>query len=198
MGVCCWAKAVSDALIDQVLANPPLVLRIVSPENMDAYWEATGQLKKPGLLAKLFGAKPETEPASLPLPLSLPEPPVPNMDLDKAWDGINFCLKKIIGDQPPNFFEGGTPVGEIEIGYGPALAWRSADVAAFAEKIALLQPADLLAHYDPVAMKKVYLGAAWSRGGEDDKQYLVEGFQDMKNFLQTSATRRLGCLVFFT
>ena len=130
--------------------------------------------------------------------MQLPDPPVQNMDLDKAWDGINFCLKKIVGDQPPNFFESGTPVGDIEIGYGPALAWRSVEVAAFAEKLALLQPADILAQYDPVAMKQVYLGHFWARGGDDEKEYLTESFVDMKNFLQACAARKLGCLVSFS
>lgn len=199
MGICCGAQAVSDTVLDQVLTNPPLIWRLLTPDDAEAYWEATGQGQKPGLLARLFGAKaPTTEKPALPPPLPLPDPPVPDVDLDKSWDGINFCLKKITGDKAPNFFESGTPVGKIERGYGPALALRSATVAAIASSIALLQPADILAHYDPAAMKKIYLGDAWERNTDDMKEYLTENFQSLKHFLQACAARNLGCLVTFS
>ncbi len=198
MGICCGAQAVSDAVIDQLLANPPLIWRLLAPDDAETYWQATGQRQKPGLLAKLFRAKSGAELPTLPPALSLPDPPVPDMDLDKAWDGINFCLKKIVGDKVPNFFEGGTPVGKIEMGYGPALAWHSRDVAAFANALALVTAEDILALYDPAAMKKVYLGDAWARNTDDMKEYLTENFLSLKNFLQACAARNLGCLISFS
>ncbi len=198
MGICCGAQAVSDNVIDQLLANPPLIWRLLAPDDADTYWQATGQNQKPGLLAKLFGAKPATEKPSLPPPLPSPDPAVPDMDLDKSWDGINFCLKKIVGDKVPNFFEGGTPVGKIDLGYGPALAWHSRDLAVFANALALVTAEDILAQFDPVAMKQVYLGDAWARNTDDMKEYLTENFLSLKNFLQTCGARGLGCLVSFS
>lgn len=198
MGICCGAQAVSDAVIEQLLANPPLIWRLLAPDDPETYWQAIGQNQKPGLLAKLFGVKPAAEQAALPPALSLPDPPLPDMDLDKAWDGINFCVKKIVGDKLPNFFEGGTPVGNIEIGYGPSLVWRSHDVSRFADAVALMTGEDVLAQYDSVAMKKVYLGDAWARNTDDMKEYLTENFLSLKHFLQACAARNLGCLISFS
>lgn len=199
MGICCGAQAVSDAVIDQLLANPPLIWRLLAPDDAEVYWEAAGQGQKPGLLTRLFGAKaPAVEKPALPPSLPLPDPPVPDGDLDKAWDGINFCLKKIVGDKVPDFFAGGTPVGMIEIGYGPGLAWHSRDVAVFANALALVTAEDILAKYDPAAMKKIYLGDAWARNTDDMKEYLTENFQNLKHFLQACAARHLGCLVSFS
>jgi hypothetical protein len=64
------------------------------------------------------------------------------IDIDKAWQGIHFILTGDLfgGDAPlANAVMGGTPIGEEDVGVGPA---RSLSVSEVAEVAAALQAID--------------------------------------------------------
>ena len=129
MGVCLVSYAVSDSNIEAVLADPPLIWRIVEFEDDTAYLRELEKSVKVSTLARLFGhSKPRPEVRHL----SFGEHELKMVDLDKSWDGLNACLK-VCAPQAPNFFEGSGQVGKIEVGYSPAAYHRSDAMQRIAE-----------------------------------------------------------------
>src|ERR1700704_61261 len=66
--------------------------------------------------------------------------------LKKAWHAIHFALtgSRVGGDEPLNFLVSeGTPVGEVDVGFGPARVMNSQQVRALAAALAPLHPDDL-------------------------------------------------------
>jgi hypothetical protein len=191
------AKAVSDDKIASAMADPPLVWRILEPESPDLYRREIGQLRKPGLLARLFGAGGSQ---SVPVPdFEFSEAESLEADLDKSWDGINYCLKQLVAaDRCRNLFEDGTPVGKVEVGYGPALCFRSDEVARIAETYCAIADQALLARFAPDRMAAVYPKGLWSRDNDDLRAYLVENFAELKSFLTHAKDRGLGVIVQYT
>src|SRR5438105_8258837 len=71
--------------------------------------------------------------------------------LNKAWHAIHFVLtgSRLGGDEPLNFLVSeGTPVGEVDVGYGPARVLTSQQVRSLATALASLAPEDLAARVD--------------------------------------------------
>ena len=69
-----------------------------------------------------------------------------DFDIDKAWHGIHYLLTGTAweGAAPLNFLvAGGRPVGDVDVGYGPARAFSGAEVVGFRPevKITLTLPA---------------------------------------------------------
>src|SRR5687768_10312786 len=96
---------VTDATIARLLADPPLVWRILSPDDYGEI-EADSPPPSPSFIARLFGAEPAAKSAARG-PDALPLTPAEGkqIDLDKAWHGIHFLLtgRADGGDKPANF-----------------------------------------------------------------------------------------------
>lgn len=197
MGICLCAKTLSDKNIALLLANPPLVWLVVDQERTDRYLAEIGQSKPPGLLVRLFGASKDWPP-DIPA-LEFAEHECLDLDMDKSWEGINFCLRPLAnGFGCHNWFEDGKAIGKIEVGYGPARYFLSQELAAIADCYAQVSEAELLAQLDPVSMKKIYPKGFWSRGDEACRAYLREHFFSLQQFLATAASQRLGAVLWFT
>src|SRR5256886_1205906 len=63
--------------------------------------------------------------------------------LNKAWHAIHFVLNgsRLGGNEPLNFLVSeGTPVGDVDVGFGPARVLTSAQVRAIAARLAEISP----------------------------------------------------------
>src|SRR5438270_13029499 len=63
------------------------------------------------------------------------------LNLKAAWHAIHFVLtgSRLGGDEPLNFLVAeGTPVGEIDVGYGPARVLRSQQVRQIAAALSTI------------------------------------------------------------
>ncbi len=197
MGVCMVGKALRNETIERILADPPLVWRVVEPDNVEIYLKEIGQSKAPGLLEKLFGPKREWPPKIPNFEFS--EAENQEFDLDKSWDGINFCVKKIRrSSNYPNIFEDGIQVGKVEVGYGPAMCFTSQKLKSLANLYASISEEELLAQYAPTDMKHVYLNGLWERGDEECREYLLENFSCLKEFICIAAENHLGIIIQYT
>lgn len=194
MGVCLVSYAVSDANIAEVLADPPLIWRIVESEDESAYHRELGRDAKRSILAKLFG---KTKPAPEIRNLRFTEYELRSVDLDKSWDGLNACLK-ICASGAPNFFEGTGQVGKIEVGYGPALYHRSEAMTGIANAYAGLTEEQLLAAFRSLDLTHVYPNGLWKRNDADVETYLTENFAELQAFVQYTKEHSLGAVIQFT
>jgi hypothetical protein len=124
------------------------------------------------------------------------------LDVDKAWQGIHFLLTgtALEGDPPLNFILGGGEwLGDVDVGYGPARAFKSHEVQAIAAALNGVPPESLRERFDPKTMMddEVY-PEIWDRDpAEDDTLgYLLHNYDDLRAFVRRRAERREGMLVY--
>lgn len=194
MGVCLLSYAVRDETIAAVCADPPLVWRVLEADDESAYLNAIGFGARPSIWARLLGRKPPTPVVRR---LSFTEPELQMLDLDKAWDGLNTCLKAV-DPAVPNFFESSDPIGAIDVGYGPALYHRSEVMQRIARAWLALSAEGLLEAFQRQDMTQCYLGDFWTRQPAEARAYLSEHFAELQAFLRHTAEHRLGAVLQFT
>src|SRR5215218_10110559 len=73
------------------------------------------------------------------------------LDLEKAWHAIHFVLTgtRLGGDAPLNFLVSvDTPVGDVDVGFGPARVLRSQQVQQLAAALAGVPPGEFAQRVD--------------------------------------------------
>ncbi len=121
-------------------------------------------------------------------------------DLDKAWHGIHFLLTGLAweGEEPLNFLLGGEPIGTEDVGYGPASALRSNQVAKIDAQLSVISIADFRQRFDPVKMtrEKIY-PTIWKRDPTEDDTlgYLVTYFETLKKFVAEAHKTNQGLVI---
>lgn len=203
MGMVTAFAGVSDATIQRLLADPPLVWKVIAPENPEAY-ENARQLEidraKPGFVSRLFGAK--APPPAPVAPLTLGDGEEYLTDIDKSWHGIHFLLTGTAdeGNPPLNFLlAGGADVGDEDVGDGPARAYTAAQTREIASALASLSDDELTRRYAPDAMMaaEVY-PEIWDRNPpkDDTLGYLMEYVKVIRETLAGVTARGHGVLVY--
>ena len=192
---------VTDATIARLLADPPLVWRILAPGDHEER-EAEARPPARSWLARIFGSAPSAPgPPRGPDALPLAPGEGRQMDLDKAWHGIHFLLtgRADGGDKPAGFLlHGGREVGDVDVGYGPARALTSADTRAAHAMLAARSDDALRARFDPKAMMRAEVyPEIWDGDDADDDAlgYLMENVASLRTFLAAAADEGLGLLI---
>jgi len=196
--------ALGDANIARLVADPPLVWRVIRADDPERYDEARADSARPFFLKRLFSRSKPSEPAPPVPPLVLGDGEGETTELDKAWHGIHYLFTRTAweGDPPLNFLvAGGREVGDIDVGYGPARVLSSAEIRAAADALARLGDDELRARFDPADMmsKKIY-PEIWDRDPEDDDtlSYLLEFVGTLREFLSQAVERGQGAVVYVT
>jgi hypothetical protein len=183
-------RAVSDEDIEALHERPARVTKLLYDEDPPA--DSSG-----GLLS-IFrrGGKAPAEPDTW-------EPSSSNEELyvDKAWAGIHYLLTGTAweGDPPLNFILGGTEIGNVDVGYGPARALTSDEVRGLAEALDALPPDELRQRFDPTQMMELRVyPEIWDRDPEEDDTlgYLIGHYTDLRNFVRHTADSGFGLIVY--
>lgn len=124
------------------------------------------------------------------------------VDLDKAWHCLHYLLTgSAEGGEPPlNFIlNGGTPVGEEDVGHGPARVFRPLEVAAVADALSRLGVASLMPRFDKKKLEKlaIYPGG-WSElnlRSDYELGYYFGPFNELKRVTQRAKDEGLGMMV---
>ena len=203
MGMVAAFAGVSDATIQRLLADPPLVWKVIARDNAEAYENARKletDRTRPGFVSRLFGAK---APAAAPVaPLTLGDGEEYLTDIDKSWHGIHFLLTGAAdeGNTPLHFLlAGGADVGDEDVGYGPARAFTSAQTKAIATALGAVSDDELRRRYVPDAMMKAEIyPEIWDRDPSKDDAlgYLMEYVKVIRETLATVSARGHGLLVY--
>jgi len=144
-------------------------------------------------------------PAAVPAASLTPIPEADTMDLDKAWHGLHFLFtgSDWEGDFPGGFIvTGGEPVGDVDVGYGPARSFTPDEVGKIAKFLESQKETDLRQRLDPEKMAELEIYPdIWDRISNPDEEneewdYLLDGFRRMKQFIQEAATKRMALLVY--
>jgi hypothetical protein len=119
--------------------------------------------------------------------------------LNKAWHAIHFVLtgSRLGGDEPLNFVVSeGTPVGEVDVVYGPARVLSSQQVRSLATALAPLEPEHLAARVDLRKLdEEVIYPGNWQRDGMD-VDYVVGSYREMRDLIVRLADQGLGLVLY--
>jgi hypothetical protein len=119
--------------------------------------------------------------------------------IDKAWHAIHYALNgsRLGGDEPLNFLVSeGTPVGEVDVGYGPARVLTSQQVRALAAALATVAPDDLGKRVDMKTLDdEIIYPGGWQRNGFD-VDYVVSKYSAMRSLIEQLAERGEGLVLY--
>lgn len=204
MGMVLSLCSVSDQNIERIVADPPLIWQVVSPDDPEPYQAARARGASTSWLGRLLKRSPEA-PAPLPPDLILLEGEGATVDLDKSWHGLHFLLTGSGEPGPPPMsflLDGGRAAGNEDLGFGPPRLLAAEDVRAIQSAVSRVAEDDLRRRYDPAAMAAhdVYLKDMWSRleDREANLGYLLEYFTVLREFLGQAVDRRLGMAVYLS
>jgi len=199
MGMVLGLTSLSDTNIDRLLADPPLVWKVIAPDAPDIYEQARRDAVKSSFLSGLFGKK--AAPPPEPPPLVLADSEGISTDVDKAWHGIHYLLTGSAdeGESPWSFLvSGGREVGDVDVGYGPARVFTAKETRSIHDALASISEAELRSRFKPDEMtaKEIY-PEIWSRGDPDEETigYLVESFRLLRGFLQQTVEAEVGMVI---
>lgn len=202
MGMALALRTISDDNISKVLADPPLIWRVIAPDDPEIYQHARAEKQKqPGFLARMFGAEPVEIATDVP-DLSTSNGEGAETDLDKAWHGIHYLLTGTAweGAEPLNFILcGGAEVGDVDVGYGPARVFQSEDVKNIATALSGLDDGALRERFNPDEMMSLEIyPEIWDRAPEDDDTlgYCIEYVADLRRFLTDAASNSMGIALY--
>ena len=198
MGMCFAMHSVSDENIAKILEMPELIWRLIAPEEPELFEEAVKQKYKKGLFSGLFGKKQSLD-VKVP-ELNFVEGENIEDDLDKAWQGIHYCINKTAYDaEPPLDFitVGGEVVGDIEVGYGPARVLRSKTTSDIHNRLINISEKDVSINYNPKAMDLLDIYPnIWQRDGNEGLEYIIEYYLHLKTFVANCVKDKLGMAVY--
>jgi hypothetical protein len=122
-------------------------------------------------------------------------------DLDKSWHAIHFMLTGTAweGNYPENFIIlGGTEIGDIDFGYGPARAITSEQLLGIQSFLNQLSADNLMMRYNSATLtaESVY-PEIWDRADEENqtKDYIKKNYENLKFFIQKAIAQQLGIVI---
>jgi Domain of unknown function (DUF1877) len=126
------------------------------------------------------------------------------LSLEKAWHGVHYLLAGT--REPGPDLRSQAVLGGVELGddpegfsgYGPARYFRAARVRQLSEELRRPEvEAEAAARFDPAKMSQLQIYPGWRAGGED-KEWLMDAFQRLRDFYSSAATQGraiITCLV---
>jgi hypothetical protein len=119
--------------------------------------------------------------------------------LNKAWHAIHFVLtgSRLGGEAPLNFLvDEGTPVGEVDVGFGPARVLKSNEVRRIAAALAQIHPDEVARRVDVKQFdhEAIYPGH-WQRNGIG-VDYVVASYTAMRDLIVRAADRGQGLVLY--
>ncbi len=190
MSMICLLRPAPDADITHLLAHSAHIHTYLHGEEPAP--------PPPGFFARLFGKKPAPPPA----PALLPPPDSEEIDLDKAWHGIHYLLVGDVGttEPPLDFLLSGTEIGEEDLAYGFAHAFRATEVRAIYAAVKPLTPEVLRPRYNPRDMMEQGIYPEIWEGADDDEQfdYLMENYACLRDFLAQCIQQQRGMIIYLS
>ena len=122
------------------------------------------------------------------------------LDVDKAWNGIHFLLTGDAngGELPLGFILGGEPLGDIDVGYGPARAFDADQVHAIAAVLTPLTRDVLANRFDAEQLRANYVYPGYREGWNlpDDCDYLLDHYENLRAFVLETSEAGAGMIVY--
>ena len=201
MGMVVGLTMLADHNIERLLSDPPLIWKIVAPDEPDFYDRARREANPASRWSRLFGKPPVQTPA---VELVLTGQEGTSIDIDKSWHGIHYLLTGTAdaADMPWTFLvSGGRDVGDIEVGYGPARTFTAQEAELILRAIDGLTDDQLRGRFDAAEMMRLEIYPdIWDRdpSGGEPLDYLIDYAVRLRAFLRQAVDLQLGLVVTLT
>jgi hypothetical protein len=203
MGMYLGLAAVSETTIARLHEDPALLWQIIAPDDPEAVTRARPPLRRPGLLARLFGRgdATDTAPPAPPAPLVLAEGEGEIGELDKAWHGLHYLLTGTAweGEPPLDFLlAGGSKLDNWDADSIQAHTLTPAETRAAADALRETSDDALRARWAPAEMMRLEIyPEIWDRDpAEDDTLgWLLAHAAGLRVALDTAVRQGHGLLV---
>ena len=155
-------------------------------------------VKKPGFFSRLLGLrqKPHAISGCAIEPISSED----SIDIDKTWHALHFLFtgSDWEGEFPEGFLVScGEPVGDVDVGYGPARSFTPTEVKRIADFLVNFDRDVLRSRLDPVKMDQLEIyWRADSTHLEEDWAYLEGRLCEVTAFVTEAARKELALLVY--
>lgn len=120
-------------------------------------------------------------------------------DIDKAWHAIHFMLtgQSYGGDGPlAQAVLGGVPIGDEDVGYGPARGLSAADVKEVSSALELLSKSDLRAKFHAEALSEAEIYPEIWDEGDESLDCVLDNFFELQRFYQDTAAKDMAVILF--
>ncbi len=121
------------------------------------------------------------------------------LDVDKSWHAIHYTLTGTAygGDAPlANVIFGVTPIGEEDLGYGPALGTDSVAVKAIAKALSEITETQFKEKFDVYALATAEIYPQIWDEGDEALDYVATYFNELRDFYQEAAEKDLAIITF--
>jgi hypothetical protein len=195
MGMVLVLKKASATDLKKLHERPQRVLRFLMPDEAFPVEKPAGFFA--GLIASLTGKAADSADD-----ITFDQIDAEEADMDKAWQGIYFLLTgdPLQGKGPGTYLMNGRPIGDVEVGYGPAWSLTPDQVLDLSGHLDALSNETLLARFNGRRMDELNIyPEIWSRDPEDEsKEYLADGIDTLRAYCHDSARDGLGLVVYIT
>ncbi len=152
---------------------------------------------QPGIFARLFGAKPNDG-------KSQTKPPIPETDqadIDKSWHALHFLFTGTDweGEFPSCFLvKGGKTIGDVDVGYGPARSFDSAQAREINSFLIAINDDELKSRLDFKKMKQLEIYPhVWNDDAIDSEwEYIQWGLETARRFVAETCSKSMGIIVY--
>jgi hypothetical protein len=181
VGVHLHLAATSDLNISRLRANPKLIWTVVFADQCSTLRSGVGY----------YPSRHALEPEAVPLRETLGE----------YWHGIHYlmCGQVWSGDLPDAFLiDGGSYVGDVDLGYGPARVFESCEVKKITQTVVNKQPADLAKNFDANQMVDDDIYPQIWDGNDGALDACLNRFKAMQHFMRHVAENDLGLTLYLS
>lgn len=178
MGVHLKLAAISETNIEQLLENPRLIWKVIFPTE-------THQA------AQLSPARIDLLPEQFPI----------HETLGEYWHALHYLLSGQVwsGIMPEAFLlDGGSFIGSVDVGYGPARIFDIDETKAIAAMLARKQPADLAELFNPLRMVDVDIYPQIWDSNPEAFDNCLHYFKKLQHFMRHAAENERGLVVYLT
>ena len=127
--------------------------------------------------------------------------PLPDrrLDIDKSWHIIHFLLtgETWEGKEPlRNVVLGGTLIGEVDVGYGPARYLTPPEVREISKALSSISESSLWARFDRQAVLDHEIYPDGWEGNETERGYMQGYFGQLKVFFEEAAKQNESVILY--
>ena len=183
MGVHLHLAATSDLNISRLMENPKLIWTLVFADQFNA------MRTNPHFPPPRYALEPE--------PVQLRE------TLGEYWHGIHYlmCGQVWSGHFPDAFLiDGGSYVGDVDVGYGPARVFESCEVKHITQTVVNKTAAELVRNFDANQMldEDIYPQIWDGNDGTLALDACLNRFKAMQHFMHHAAKNNLGLTLYLS
>ncbi|MGA9525848.1 MAG: YfbM family protein, partial [Myxococcaceae bacterium] len=111
--------------------------------------------------------------------------PARRTSVDKAWHAIHYLLagEPWSGEFPRSFIvTGGEEIGDVDLGYGPARAFRAEEVLAIHRMLQSVDGEQLMQGWDAEEMRSGEIYGVNPEDSAGEQEYVIPHYEELREF----------------